>query len=60
LTDDETYHLEYHRAMEAAYKRQLGVEYITVYEADYQRFNRLCDRWGQTPQQMFHSLLLNA
>ena len=60
MTPDELYHLDYYRAMEAAYKQQTGLETITVYKIDKERFTALCERWGYTPQQMFHSLLKNG
>ena len=30
--------------MEAAYKRQLSLQSVEVYEADYVRFTKLCTR----------------
>jgi len=57
---DEHYDLEFHRAMEAAYKRQLSLQSVEVYKEDYIRFSKLCTRHNQTMPQMFHSLLLNA
>ena len=46
--------------MEAAYKRQLSLQSLEVYEADYVRFTKLCTRHGLTMAQMFHSLLRNG
>ena len=46
--------------MEAAYKRQLSLQSVEVYEADYVRFTKLCQRYNMTMPQMFHSLLLNG
>ena len=43
--------------MEAAYQRQLTLQSVEVYEADYVRFTKLCRRYGMTMAQMFHSLL---
>jgi hypothetical protein len=57
---DEHYDLDFHRAMEAAYKRQLSLQSVEVYEADYVRFTKLCRRYGMTMAQMFHSLLSNG
>ena len=57
---DEHYHLDYHKAMEAAYKRQLSLQSVEVYEADYVRFTKLCNRYGYTMAQMFHNFLLNG
>ena len=55
------YHdLDFHRAMETAYKRQLSLQSVAVYEADYVRFTKLCRRYGMTMAQMFHSLLSNG
>ena len=55
------YHdLDFHRAMEAAYQRQLSLQSVEVYEADYVRFTKLCRRYGMTMAQMFHSLLSNG
>lgn len=55
------YHdLDYHRAMEAAYKRQLSLKSIEVYEADYMRFTALCTRYNVTMPQLFQSLLRNG
>ena len=55
------YHdLDFHRAMEAAYKRQLSLQCVEVYEADYVRFTKLCTRHNMSMPQMFHSLLLNG
>ena len=51
---DEHYDLDYHRAMEAAYQRQISLHAIEVYAADYERFNKLCRRHNQTMAQMFH------
>ena len=44
----EHYDLDFHRAMEAAYKRQLSLQSLEVYEADYVRFTKLCTRHGLT------------
>ena len=52
--------LTIHRAMEEAYKRQLSLQCVEVYEADYVRFTKLCIRHNQSMAQMFHSLLLNG
>jgi hypothetical protein len=57
---DEHYDLDFHRAMEAAYKRQLSLQSVEVYEADYVRFTKLCTRHNMTMPQMFHTLLLNG
>ena len=46
--------------MEAAYKRQLSLQSVEVYEADYLRFTKLCQRYGVTMAQMFHTLLSNG
>ena len=46
--------------MEAAYKRQLSLQSVEVYEADYVRFTKLCNRYGYTMAQMFHNFLLNG
>ena len=46
--------------MEAAYKRQLSLQSVEVYEADYVRFTKLCQRHNQSMAQMFHTLLLNG
>jgi len=55
------YHdLDFHRAMEVAYQRQLSLQSVEVYEADYLRFTKLCRRHNQSMAQMFHTLLLNG
>lgn len=55
--NDELYHLEYHRAIETAYNQLKGYETIAVYKSDQERFTKLCDTLGLSPQQMFRSLL---
>ena len=46
--------------MQAAYKRQLSLQSVEVYEADYVRFTKLCNRYGYTMAEMFRNLLSNA
>ena len=57
---DEHYDLDFHRAMQAAYKRQLSLQSVEVYKEDYVRFTKLCNRYGYTMAEMFRNLLANA
>lgn len=57
---DDHYHLEFHRAMEAAYERQAHLKAILVHEDDHTKFHRLCVRYNTTPELLFHSLLSDA
>ena len=56
---DEHYHLEYHRAMEAAYKRQnpMPLLPLAVNSADHSKFLQLCRKRNMTVSAMFHYLL---
>ena len=58
---DEHYHLEYHRAMEAAYRRQnpMPLIPIAVNSSDHFKFLELCRQRNMTVAAMFHHLITN-
>lgn len=59
MSPQEVYDLEYHRAMEAAYKRQNPKQHIelSVDFEDWKAFKRLCERYHFTVQGCFHYLV---
>jgi len=54
--------VEYKRAMEHAYRRLPSHDLLSTIEVrpdDLANFFSLCERYGQTPSAMFHTLIRN-